>query len=213
MSLLKLTEIEIDFYNLLHISIPQSYYILENQCLSRILIVFFHYFIVFASKLSNARRTKHPLYRQSSVKALFFDDNSLKNPLDNLTGIYLSLKHHKEKYIKKAVKTVLYTSHLTVIFHIIRHLSTFLPSPLISKYFLTFHIHYPKMGKKIAIWMFSPNGLCKKVILFYYKELSLSLLINQSFSYTAVSAKLDFLNNPSFPPGKMNGKNNYLLHH
>ena len=33
---------------------------------------------------------------------------------------------------------MLYTSHLTVIFRIIRHLSTFLLNPLISKYFLTF---------------------------------------------------------------------------
>ena len=33
---------------------------------------------------------------------------------------------------------MLYNSHLTVIFRIIRHLSTFLLSPLISKYFLTF---------------------------------------------------------------------------
>lgn len=33
---------------------------------------------------------------------------------------------------------MLYNSHLTVIFSIIRHLSTFLLSPLISKYFLTF---------------------------------------------------------------------------
>ena len=44
----------------------------------------------------------------------------------------------RKVYKKKAVKTVLYTSHLTVIFRIIRHLSTFLLSPLISKYFLTF---------------------------------------------------------------------------
>ena len=48
-------DIEIDFCNLLRISIPQSYYILQKQCLSRILVVFFHYFIVFASELSNAR--------------------------------------------------------------------------------------------------------------------------------------------------------------
>ena len=34
-------DIEIDFCNLLRISIPQSYYILQKQCLSRILIVFF----------------------------------------------------------------------------------------------------------------------------------------------------------------------------
>ena len=33
---------------------------------------------------------------------------------------------------------MLYNSHLTVIFRIIRHLSTFLLSPLIFKYFLTF---------------------------------------------------------------------------
>ena len=34
-------DIEIDFCNLLRISIPQSYYILQKQCLSRILIMFF----------------------------------------------------------------------------------------------------------------------------------------------------------------------------
>ena len=37
---------------------------------------------------------------------------------------------------------MLYTSHLTVIFRIIRHLSTFLLSPLIFKYFLTFFLPF-----------------------------------------------------------------------
>ena len=65
-------DIEIDFCNLLRISIPQSYYILQKQCLSRILIVFFHYFIVFASELSNARRDSRML---SIVYAAFPTNN------------------------------------------------------------------------------------------------------------------------------------------
>ena len=36
-----------------------------------------------------------------------------------------------------------------------------LPPFLSSMFSPSFQIHHPKMGKKIAIWMVSPNGLCK----------------------------------------------------
>lgn len=89
-------------------------------------------------KMSNKKvlqpvRSQHfAFYFHFVVLSTFFDANIIL-----LLAIPL-LKTPQRKVYKKTVKTVLYTSHLTVIFRIIRHLSTFLLSPLISKYFLTF---------------------------------------------------------------------------
>ena len=90
-------------------------------------------------KISNKKvlqpvRSQHfAFYSHFVVLSTFFDTNIIL-----LLVISLLKTPQRKVYKKKAVKTVLYTSHLTVIFRIIRHLSTFLLNPLISKYFLTF---------------------------------------------------------------------------
>ena len=104
---------------------------------------------------------------------------------------------------------MLYNSHLTVIFRIIRHLSTFLLSPLISKYFLTFFRpfgiishslnHFQAFIQRTCHWQFLLHTLIKKLPGFYPRQSTFSIF-SYSVGNIAVSSLLLSVSDSSYVP-------------